>query len=366
MREFGIFLAGICFAACADIAQPPAETNQTSEAAVTENVVAPVETDEVTTSDVLRDLPIAPEPVPPAPQPQEQPLNGSSPSEPDELRPARCGMTEAFVHETRHNGDRIVYEDTSGSLLFTTDYAVNTDGARSSYHPDDPYGSEGLAINTICNGANVTMPDGTQYNYSNCRELVSAFRTARDGGWVGDNLPKMSFYGVATEPATDKPCIISEGPYAGYFVSTTSLNNPGVTGDCNPERYLDSLDVPFVIYPGDREFTTRGMGLRDIVAIYKPETDKLVFAIVGDRGPRWGLGEGSVAVSKQLRGIETNPETRRQTYAYGAKGVTTLVLTDTRMSGPFSAEAIEAAGRDALREWGGLERLKACTTLPAQ
>ncbi len=278
--------------------------------------------------------------------------------------PVACGLDKSFVHVTREHGERLVHEGPEGELLFVYDYAVNTDGAATSYHPDDPYGSEGQAINTICNGANVTMPDGTKYNYAKCRELVAAFREARDGGWVGKGLPRFDFYGVAVDQASGKPCLFEEGPHEGYFVSTTSLTNPVGGGACNPERYLDSLSVPFIIYPGDRKFTSRGMGKRDIAALYHKSSGRMVFAVVGDRGPKWGLGEGSVAIAKVLGGKIEDPKTRRDTYGYGVKDIVTLVFPDKEMSAPYTTEAIQAFGREALEEWGGEERLQACLDLP--
>jgi hypothetical protein len=128
-----------------------------------------------------------------------------------------CGLERAFAHATKHHGERNIYGD-AGALFFTAPMAVNTDGAPTSYHPDDPWGSRDKAINTICNGANARLPDGRKLNYAQCRELVAAFREAKAAGWEAPGKPKMEFYGVAARGAT--PCLIQSGSYAGYFVSS--------------------------------------------------------------------------------------------------------------------------------------------------
>ena len=154
-------------------------------------------------------------------EPGVQPISGDN-EIPLAVASGECGMRFDFVHPTKHAGDRIIYEG-DGALFFTTPFAVNTDGAPTSYHPDDPWGNAGLAINTICNGANARLPDGRRLDYSECRDLVGAFRQARAAGWRANGVPRMEFYGVATQDAENAvPCTIPDGPYAGYFVSTTS------------------------------------------------------------------------------------------------------------------------------------------------
>lgn len=185
-------------------------------------------------------------------QPEAMPIVDDSGQTDVASDPAQCDMAFGFAHETRNEGVRAIYEG-DGALFFTTPYAVNTDGAPTSYHPDDPYGNQGLAINTICNGANVRLPDGQRIDYSNCQALVNAFREARDAGWVDARAPRVEFYGVATKGSSGderfEPCLISSGPYEGYFVSTTSQVNDPERGRCEQERYLNALELPFIIVP---------------------------------------------------------------------------------------------------------------------
>src|SRR5690606_30870851 len=112
---------------------------------------------------------------------------------------------------------------------------------------DDPWGSH-KAINTICNGANAVLPDGRKLDFTHCGELIAAFNEARQGNWNTAGAPTMEFYGVAAHGPV--PCVIQSGPYAGYFVSTTSLEADKSKDVCDPERYLNALEIPFSIYPG--------------------------------------------------------------------------------------------------------------------
>lgn len=326
--------------------EPVAPTSDAPPAPETVEDTAPPELEPV--------IEAAPEPEPdPVPEPEPEPVVSA------------CGLEDRFVHQTKHDGDRPVFTG-SGAIAFQANYAVNTDGAPTSYHPDDPWGSKGLAINTVCNGVDVTLADGTKYDYSKCRELVPAFETARDGGWTADSGPRVRFYGAATVgssgDAANTPCINDAAPYEGYLVSTTSLIADPSKGRCDQSRYLDSLELPFIIYPGNQEFTSRGMGLRDLVFIFDPKTGRETFAIVGDRGPGWGLGEGSVKIGKVMNGTGDNPASRRDTYRFGSKEIVTIVFTDTTLQPPYTAEAVAAAGEAALADFGGRDRASACAT----
>ena len=268
-----------------------------------------------------------------------------------------CGLERAFAHATKHHGERNIYGD-AGALFFTAPMAVNTDGAPTSYHPDDPWGSRDKAINTICNGANARLPDGRKLNYAQCRELVAAFREAKAAGWEAPGKPKMEFYGVAARGAT--PCLIQSGSYAGYFVSTTSLAADKTKGRCDQERYLNSLEIPFSIYPGARTFTNRGVGKGDVVVYYNPANDVIEYGIVGDRGPRWGLAEGSVAFAKSLRKLTDDPQNRRDTYRFGVEKVHALILPNETLLAPFTRDNVRTRAKARFEAWGGLDRFKKC------
>jgi len=266
-----------------------------------------------------------------------------------------CNLPGSFTHVTRHDGSRIVRTG-DGALLFSAPLAVNTDGAPNSYHPGDPWGRR-LALNNICNGANAILGNGRKLDYRNCPQLIAAFEQSKRSGWQS---PKIQFYAVAT--ANGRPCIIPAGKYAGYFVSTTSLPADSRKPVCDPRHWLDSNSVPFAIYPGHRNFTSRGVGTGDLVVIRNPATGRFAYGIIGDRGPAWGLGEVSLAFASDLRGGAPLPTTRRETYRYGLPNSQVLILSNSNMREPYTPERIKAEAEKAFRAWGGAERLQRCLT----
>lgn len=268
-----------------------------------------------------------------------------------------CGLKRSFTHQTRHYGPSDVFTDQS-SLYFTTGMAVNTDGAPNSYHPDDPFGVKGLAINTICNGATAIVPGGGRIDYRRCKDLVIAFRAARAAGWKDPSKPRMDFYGVASTGYV--PCISKAEAYSGYFVSTTSVvANPNAE-ICDQSRYLNSLEIPFAIYPNARNFTQRGVGTKDAVVYFNPANGAIDFGMIGDRGPTNGLGEGSVAFAKTLRKSSTNPVSRRDTYKFSVPKIHGLMLPDASIKAPFTPENVRKQAKEAFDQWGGEARLSAC------
>jgi hypothetical protein len=267
-----------------------------------------------------------------------------------------CGLSESFVHATHDGRETVLYDD--GVIVFRTPYRVNTDGAPNSYHPEDPGGSRGLAINTICNGANAYTSAGERVDYRQCERLIGLFREARAAGWPSSGA-RMQFYGVASSNSGSLPCIEDEGPYAGYFVSSTSVHDPAF-GICDQRRYLDALSLPFIIAPGHANFRARGMNVRDLAVVYNPARERMVFAMVGDEGPAQGLGEGSVALNRTLAGRSDWPTTRRETYAFGLADAVTVVFPDASIGPPYTNERIAVAGQAALARFGGTERLTAC------
>ena len=267
-----------------------------------------------------------------------------------------CGLNDKFKHNTK-DGKKWIYEDDE-SLFFTAPMSVNTDGAPTSYHPDDPWGSDGLAINTICNGANALLPNGKVINYRNCKELVKAYKKSKSAGWDNPNKPRMEFYGIAKQGYV--PCTIKTGKYKGYFVSTTSQVNDKSFSICEQERYLNALELPFIIYPGHRKFINRGLGKKDIAIFYNPKKNILEYAIVGDKGPSRGLAEGSVFLGKTLNKRTRNPKNRKDTYKYAVKKVHALLLPNTSVEPPYTLEKIRREGKLAFENWGGRKRFDNC------
>lgn len=269
-------------------------------------------------------------------------------------QPPTCGMTGHFDHATNHHGVRRVHTG-EGALFYTAPLAVNTDGAPTSYHPDDPRGNGGLAINTICNGANAILPDGTKINYRNCDQLIEAYRRAKAAGWTDPASPRMDFYGIASRRYV--PCLNDRG----YFVSRTAQPaDPSVRDECEQRRYLNALELPFSKYPSHVSFTGRGVGKRDVAVVHNPVTGRTEYSIMGDAGGKRSLGEVSVFAAKFLKDRSFDPRSRRETYRLAIAKAHVLILANEQVQPPYTLEKIRREGEAAFQRWGGQSRLLAC------
>lgn len=77
--------------------------------------------------------------------------------------------------------------------------------------------------------------------------------------------------------------------------STASVSDPYATG---PGPSLDSERVPYVVMPLGDFRRESGVQLGDLAAVVKD--GRVVFAIVGDLGPRTHIGEGSMKLHNEL------------------------------------------------------------------
>jgi len=145
----------------------------------------------------------------------------------------------------------------------------------------------------------------------------------------------MEFYGVSSTESFRKPCVNSSGSHEGFFVSTTSLIADPSKDICEQDRFINSLEIPFIIIPRNSELSCRGANVGDLAVVKNPNFDKTLFTIVGDVGPNWGLREGSIAVSKALNPDFKESNTRKEVYGFGARNVITVILTQASMHPPL-------------------------------
>ncbi|MCI4663014.1 MAG: hypothetical protein MRY63_14485 [Neomegalonema sp.] len=304
------------------------------------------------------------------PGPAQAPVDAGTQAEATETEatpasePAACALGSRFVHNTRYDGDRVVLADDQ-ALVLRSVMAVNTDGAPNSFHPKDPWGETGLAINTVCNAMSVFAADRRIVRPDQCRKLVSEFEHIRDGNWEPEDGARLILWGVARQgdrrPEKYRPCLNQQAPYAGYMIAPTALAADPEKGLCEQGRYLNALEVPFIIRPSGREFALRGVDRGDLAMVLEPVSGRMSPAIIGDIGPGWISGEGSVALHKALRGVETLPQSRGATRVYGAGETVTVIFPKEAIPpGPITPAAIAAAAQNAFSAFGGLARLRAC------
>jgi hypothetical protein len=95
-------------------------------------------------------------------------------------------------------------------------------------------------------------------------------------------------------------------PFPGNYISTTSLENHGITDLKSARRYIDPEKVAFFVMPGGKpsKFGQMGINLGDIGLIYNTLTKKQSFAIFADSGPKSIIGEGSILLASKI-GVKT-------------------------------------------------------------
>lgn len=183
---------------------------------------------------------------------------------------------------------------------------------------------------------------------------------ARAEGWPADELRATEISPDIIPFSKGKPCPEVDG----YLVSSTALENRGVSNVCNPSRYVDAMKTPALVIPGGPGgFSGKGVKIGDLVVTVKPGSQEPVYALVGDTGPAGKLGEGSIALAGKLLGKTAEPKNYKEIKSsWQVPKALILVFPRTRHeSDPFSMIAeLDAAASAAFRDWGGMERIEAC------
>jgi hypothetical protein len=270
---------------------------------------------------------------------------------------ATCGQLEQ-LRTFRHVeiGDvKLLRDARSGTnaVLFSSQMAVNTDGAPDAYHPDD------AGITHLCNGLSVATDGGCVWK----AQCMADYRLARSRGFRGS--PRLCFFAMATD-SNGVPLIQgTEDPRPGYFVSLTALKQPGGAAR-QPQRQQDQLDsheIPFVVIPRDWPGVFQGLELGDFAVVMRRSTGQMTFAIVGDAGPRNKLGEGSIAAHRALGNdpFQMRFGVRRARLGIGGRDVAYILFPRSLKRGQtITPQLINEEGARLLERFGGVERLRAC------
>src|SRR5260370_36748256 len=126
-------------------------------------------------------------------------------------------------------------------------------------------------------------------------------------------------WGALVTNTRGQPVIQRSGRYRGYYVSTTSLQQPNVRDPRNPKRYLDATQIPFIALPPDFA-RVYGIRLGDLAVVVNVANGRSAYAVYADVGPRGRIGEGSVALARELK-IPSKPRWDR-----APSGVTYLIF----------------------------------------
>jgi hypothetical protein len=211
---------------------------------------------------------------------------------------------------------RIGYSDirqVDNAIVFSSGMEIDVSGAPRAYHPDGESGLDYLA--------NAGSP-------GNWWALVT------DNGQPSGN-----------------PVIQGVGdPAPGYYISTTSLEDPS-KATTDPRRYVDSSTIPYIVIPG-RFGETASLG--DLSAVYRQSNGKLAFAVAAEVGPQNKIGIGSIALAKMLE----VPFTRGGPQGV-PDGITYIVFPRSgEGKWPRTLQEINQEAAKLLQKWGGLDRLK--------
>lgn len=212
------------------------------------------------------------------------------------------------------------------SYFFVTDHLrVDADGAPNAYHPDNK-GLDYLA--------NAGYPDHDWW----------------DSVLQADPNDK------------SKPFVQTEGEFAGYYVSMTTLFDK-TKSKYDASRYVDATSIPYLVFPG-KFFKMKGTGLMgDIGMAFNLSSGESSAFVVADRGPYdHALGEISIKLAENLGGQNVNPKNGK-----GApKGDILYVLfpaSAKQYPWPLSVEQLEDAAAKQIEAIGGIETFKECVVL---
>lgn len=146
----------------------------------------------------------------------------------------------------------------------------------------------------------------------------------------------------------------SDDPAPGYYVAGTSLQDT-TKEDEDPDRYVDSAEVPYVALPSGMNFPVKTGDFGFVINTENSRSSGCVFA---DIGPRGKIGEGSIALAEAV-GISSDPK------GDGTESKFIYVLfSDSSMGWPLTVDFINTHSKELFEQWGGMQRLKEVMPLP--
>lgn len=139
-------------------------------------------------------------------------------------------------------------------------------------------------------------------------------------------------------------------PKPGYYVSTTSLENPAYPVT-DPRHWANASTVPYIVLP--LEHHDFGGRLGDYGAVIDLASQRVAYVTVADLGPPHNLGEGSIALAKALR---VNPSAKSGGVGSGIAYIFFPNSGDGTLKTPHE---IARAGAQLLKAFGGPARWSA-------
>ncbi|MFB9125738.1 hypothetical protein E2553_36015 [Paraburkholderia dipogonis] len=254
-------------------------------------------------------------------------------------------------------------DSTAAVGLYKAALAVNTDGAPTSYHPDD-FRGERLALNRIDNGVSIRTVLGKKPSVA---KQIEVFDQWRKGGWVTPTGYRITWKNVIAADPSGRPCIF-EHENAGYFGSLSALKNglsANQSGECLVKNQIDERLIPGIVLRGDNNpLTSWGAATGDLVLAINPETDVTVAGVVVDTGDGNRIGEGSVAMNMKLLEKTELPTNYTETKSLdtGSQRMIVAVVPHSaqyKLQRPYSPDNIaERLDEWAKEHYGSLEAFR--------
>ena len=250
-------------------------------------------------------------------------------------------------------------EADSSAIFFVEGLHTNTDGTRRSYSVEDPWG-ERRALNNLCNAMHNSCRE-LQSNAERHQRMVDV-KAAEAAGWPAAALAKTRLSSNVIVMKNGKPC----DEIDGYLVSSTALRKPHIDDKCDLSNYVDALTVPALVIPqGTNALTRRGVKVGDLVVALAPGSDSPVYGVVGDTGDADKLGEASVAMNGQLKGLARKPANAVDLKNWEISSAEIVIFPATRnQKNPYlDQSSIKATVEPLFDSWGGVRRMAACAAM---
>jgi hypothetical protein len=166
--------------------------------------------------------------------------------------------------------------------------------------------------------------------------------------YIGNAGSPGNWWGITTDSRGEPYVQKSYHRAPGYYVSSTSLENPAFPS-CNPDRFLDSSAIPFFVLPSN---FGQGVRIGDLGFAVNTQTKDNNFMIYGDVGPNGKIGEGSINLAHTL-GLNANPKsggTEHHIICYW--------LVPGSGKGWQPVDTWYAQANKVFNAWGGVSRLQ--------
>jgi hypothetical protein len=200
----------------------------------------------------------------------------------------------------------------SSAIVYFSGMEIDADGAPNAYHPDGKSGLDSLD-------------------------------RAGDGG---------TWWALALDEK-GRPVVQQSGEFKGFYVSMTWLSREDdLYSESDPKYYVDARTVPYLAVP-KTVFQATGVDKGDLAYVFNEKNGRSSFAIVADWGTEDVLGEGSIALGKEL-GMDPDARTGGQD-----DGVAYVIFPGTaaRPHWPRSLVEMQARSERLVVDWGGRDAL---------